>query len=168
VGRVPIAGRAGLNRVRFNGTVRLEPGTYSLKATSRANGQRLWSTFATIIDPRAPLKVYARPKCSAVSVDLAAAAPPPRGAVAAVSGFVATVRGGSAKPTAGRARSADGERTQVLGEVSPPGVGVSIGATYGGSRKILPELALLVSVIGLLISLVLVIYGSLRRGRPLY
>ena len=173
VGRVPIAGRAGLNRVRFNGTVRkvrLEPGTYLLESRLRAGGRRLGRTFVTIVDPESPGKRYARPQC--LPTDLAALVRPAFGAVPALDEIVATVPSVPAAPNSVRTQSVDDQRAQVLGQISPPGVGASIDvANGGGSREIL-ELVLLSIVIGVLISLVAVIaaviFGPMRRGRPLF
>jgi hypothetical protein len=180
VGRGRIAGRAGLNRVRFDGTVRnvpLKPGMYRLDARLRAGGRLLGSAFVTIIDPRSPLKRYVRPECSLAK--LAAAARPPRGPVSGLRDIVAfteipaPVQDKSpepAKPRAAGAQSDDGERAEVLGELTPPSVGLtppSVGLTppEGGDVPIVLELVLLLSVIGLLIGLASGLYVSVRRGR---
>jgi len=177
VGRGRIVGRAGLNRFRFDGTVRnvpLEPGTYRLDTTIKAGGKRLGSAFVTIVDPRSPSKRYARPKCSPAK--LSAVARPPQGPVlghrdpvllTAISAPVQRKSPELAKPKAGRTPSDDIEQTQVLGQLTPPETGgAPIDVAADGSRTSL-ELVLLLSGIGLLIVLGSLIYGSLRRRRSL-
>lgn len=178
VGRGRIAGRAGLNRVRYDGTVRnvpLKPGTYRLDARLRAGGRLLGSSFVTIIDPRSPSKQYVRPKCSFAK--LTPVTRPPRGPVSGLRDIIAFTEipapvqrksSPPAKPKAGATPSGEGEQAEVLGELTPPEAGgVPIGVADGGGSRSVLELVLLLGVLGLLLLLVSVLYVSLRRGRSL-
>jgi hypothetical protein len=73
-GRIPIAGRRGLNRFPFDGTIgnrRLKPGTYSLTIRAKGTNASLAQTFVTVIAPGHPVKKRIRPECSVATNDLA-------------------------------------------------------------------------------------------------
>ena len=182
IGRVPIAGKKGLNRVRFDGTVQqearqtldgvtleftrqviLEPGTYLLELTSRGGKRHLARTFVTIVDPESPKKSYAMPHCS--TADLAALA---RSSGAAPFLAEPVTRHGSA-PAAQTSRGAGpNDVSTVLGDAFPRGLGSPIPRVDDeeDSRALLP-LILLAIVLASLLALLVVVYESLRRGRPI-
>ena len=171
VGRGQIAGRAGLNRVRFDGTVRnkpLKPGTYRLDARLRAGGRLLASSYVTIIDPQKPFKRYVRPDCSPAKP---AAPREPGSGLSEVVTF--TEIPAAAQPAQRKASEPAKPKEQdtlkqVLGERTPlEASGVPIAVTGDGASRSLLELVLILSVIGLLIALSAAIYVSVRRGRPL-
>jgi peptidoglycan hydrolase-like protein with peptidoglycan-binding domain len=177
-GRVPIAGKQGLNKVRFDGTVRkvtrqevdgvmlefvqevtLEPGTYLLELTSRAGKRKLAHSFVTIVDPKSPREVYARPRCSAAGL-----AALPR----SVSGDTPSLDEGGTRVRSVPAAPSSGEGTvsKVLGQAFPQDLGLPSTTADGDEPHSLLELILLGLVIASLIALAVAVVGSLRRGRP--
>jgi len=179
VGRGRIAGRAGLNRVRFNGTVRnvpLKPGMYRLDTRLRAGGRLLGSSYVTIIDPRSPSKQYVRPDCSPAK--LAPTARSTRAPVLGSRDIVALTESAAPvpptasepkpKPKAGGTQNAAvDELAQVLGErTRPEAGGVPINVTGGRESRSILEVELV--VFGLLILFASVLYMSVRRGRSLF
>ena len=140
VGRGQIAGRAGLNRVRFDGTVRnkpLKPGTYRLDARLRAGGRLLASSYVTIIDPQKPFKQLRPPRLLARQTGGSARAclGSERGRYFHRDPRTPVQRKASepAKPKT-RTPGGAGERAQVLGERTPPEAGgVPIGVSDGGA-----------------------------------
>ena len=182
-GKVPLAGKRGLNRFRFDGTVQqivretfedvtienveyvpLEPGTYKLELNSRGGKRRLAQTLVTIVDPSSPRKVFPSPDCSADSVELSTFA------------ALASDSGSSSSPDeplatqgvtpAGSTDSTEESDSDVLGgEVSRQGLGVPIERGAAGDESpTLLEVLLLALALGLVLALLV---AALRRRRPL-
>ena len=187
-GKVPLAGKKGLNRFRFDGTVQkvvretfqdvtlesvqdvpLGPGTYKLELNSRGGKRRLAQTLVTIVDPASPRKVFASPDCSADSVELSTFAalvvPAPDGGSESSS----PPDEPRSVPPAGSTDSTEGSDSGVLGgEVSRQGLGVPIERSAAGDESpTLLEVLLLALALGLVVVLFVAAYGLLRRRRPL-
>lgn len=158
VGRFRVAGRAGVNHVRFRGRLRgraLPPGTYRIRATGVAGGRALAET-RLVIFRRKPLPAdvaAARASNTCGGSDTGSAAS------AAVAG---SGRGGTAaRPTAGpgllRVRGVDRSRAGAAerrGRPLPVGV---LGARFGRAAEAVKEihpilyvlLALAIALLGL-------------------
>lgn len=114
-GRVPIVGRSGTNRVRFDGTIgnrRLDAGTYMLEAQTKRAHEPLARTYVTIDAAGARRTPRVLPQCTQVAAawwTIAHAALAPLGS---------TFNGGNGVP-GGNASYVEA-RGEVLGAQSPP------------------------------------------------
>ncbi len=119
--RIPIRGREGANRVRFDGRVRgrpLEPGTYLLTPRLRGHTEDLARAHVTIEAPGDAVTPRVLPRCERGDDGTAA--------------FLAAVHAPDATPTSA---APSGESARVAGAVAPPLAG-ALGA------EATPELAL--------------------------
>ena len=171
VARGVLAGRSGLNRFLFDGSVsggKLNRGAYRLELTLR-DGTLLAHTFVTIVDPTAPDVRFPRPDCDADSLTLIV--PPPFGPVSfLIDSSPGAPRARPAPSAAATAKPARerGKVSDVLGEaVRRGGIGLPIGGarSEGESGNAL-ALALLAIMLAALLALVVGLLRSLRRGRP--
>ena len=191
-GKLPLAGKKGLNRYRFDGTVTkvvsetaggvtvesvqnvtLEPGTYKLELNSRGGKRRLAQTFVTVVDPSSPRKAYPSPDCSAARrrwssarSPLSSRPTPARSPPRPPTGLSPPCRAFRpvATPTARPRRSR--RRPEGRGQQQGLGVPVESGAAGDESWTLLDAL-LLAFVLGLMVALVVAVYRSLRRRPPL-
>jgi hypothetical protein len=166
--RKAVLGLAGVNRIRFDGTIRkrrLEPGTYLLVTRLKNDSEPLARTYLTIVDPSAPFAPRVLPRCSQPAPSFVLAFPHPQ--LTALGGTFT----GQATPTPSaspEAEEADDGSGTVLPTQTPEGTAlpevppVASGNAAPGALGI----ALLVLLFGSLVAIIIAVVANLRSQEP--
>jgi hypothetical protein len=163
--RKGVLGLGGVNRVRFDGTIRkrrLEPGTYLLVTTLKGDPEPLARTYLTVVDPSAPFAPRVLPQCSAPSASWLTF---PHPQLTPLGGTFTR----AATPTASGARAKENEAPgDVLGTQTPVQPAVPeltpLASPDAGPGTL--AILLIALVFGSLIAIIIAVIANFRSPKP--